>query len=395
MYNPVSKFQLSNIYKYSYTKLSNFFAVFLFAVLVIGNPAFAALTPQQQAEYDQIQGEISSINSNISALKSQKSTLANELAILDGQAQSIQLQIAASQAQISLLVPQIDETNTQIQTAEVDMQKQKALLGEYVRQMYIDGQTSQMQLILTSNNFSDFVDKSQYLNTMQGKVKESTDKIIALKNELEAKKVDLETKKATADSLRASQQTQKNALDIQASQKSSLIAQTNGSEAAYQKTLNGKINRKGILDCIAAGGCKGDVNGQIRVVNTPLHYYQWDNRWGSTEYDPGSTFANVGCLITSLAMYHGVTPPQEASNHSFSDGYMMGATGRTISKDTDTIQTYLARGQKVILKLNMGTYGHFVLAVGIDNGQILINDPYNGEGTTYNTNRILYAEIPY
>jgi len=402
MYNPISKFQLS--YKGFALVTSKIIAASMIFVVFFGNPVFAITQQEAQNELNQLNGEIGNINSTITDLKSQKNTLANELSTLDAQAQAIQLQINASQAEINVLGPQIETTNAQITKAETDMVKQKAILGEYVRQMYIDGQTSQMQLILTSNNFSDFVDKSQYLNTMQSKVKETTDKVIALRKELEDKRLDLESKKATADSLKASQLSQKQALDNQRYQKDTLISQTNGSEAAYQSMLKGKISRKGILECIASGSCNGDANGQLLVVNQGTHYYQWQAPWGYQLYEPtcsDCTFANYGCLITSLAMYHGITPPEEAARHSFTQGngsnggLLIGSTGQNVTGNWGTINSTLASGGSVIFGLNMGGYEHYVLAVGLSDGRYLINDPYFTPGTTYKTSRVFKAIIPY
>jgi len=373
-------------------------SVLLF-VFFCGNPVLAITQQEAQNELNQINSEISNINATITGLKSQKSSLANELSTLDAQAQAIQLQIDSAQAQIDVLVPQIEETHLLIEKAETDLAKQKVILGEYVRQMYIDGQTSQVQLVLTSNSFSDFVDRSQYLNTMQERVKESTDKIIALKKELEAKRLDLETKKATADSLKASQVSQKQALQLQIDQKNNLIAQTNGNESAYQSLLKGKSSRKGILECIASGACGGAANGDLVVVNQPTYYSQQQDPWGSQKYAPcwDCTYANYGCLITSLAMYHGLTPPEEAARHSFTyDGYLIGSTGTTIGSgyniDWGAVNQSLANGHPVIVEIN---YSHFILIVSTDGSKYFVNDPYFSTGKTYAKSSVDKAIIPY
>ncbi len=377
--------------------LQKFCLSVIMVFLFFSSPVLALTQQEAQNELDQINRDIANISSTLGDLRAQKNTLANEIAILDAQTYSIQLQINAAQAQINVLDSQIADTNNRIAQAEADLQKQKELLQEYIKTMYINGQTSQIELILTSNNFSDFVDQSQYLNTMTQKVQDTTSQIDKLKKELEVQKNDLLLKMDQAVQLKVTQVSARTALDLQASQKSALLRATNGSESAYQSTLNGKISRKGILECIAAGGCNGDANGELVVVNTPLHYYQWDPQWASYEYDPGSTLGNYGCFITSLAMVHGVNPVQESAKYSYSNGGLMGSTGQVVTGNWGAINAALASGKSVIFGLTMdsGYWSHFVVAKGMGDGKYYINDPYFSAGRTYRTSRVFNAIIPY
>lgn len=370
--------------------------------LLFSGPAFATNQQDAQNELNQINSDIGTISSTLNSLRAEKNTLANELAILDAQAYSIQLQINSAQAQINVIDSQIADTNAQVAQAEANLQKQKELLQEYIKTMYMSSQTSQIELILTSNNFSDFVDQTQYLDTMTQKVQDATNQIESLKKELEAKKRDLQIKMNEALQLKATQVSAQTALNMQVEQKASLLQTTKGNESAYQSSLNGKIARRGILECIASGGCGGDASGQLQVVNSGTHYYQWQDPWGPTSYTgvsgDGNTFANYGCLITSLGMAHGLTPPQEAARHSFTgDGYMIsdGSSGTSIGLDWARVNSILSTpGGEVIFGLHMGGYDHYVVAVGMTDGKYLINDPYFQTGYTYNASRVFKALIP-
>lgn len=377
----------------SFTKVVCFVLLFLF----LNTPALALTQQEAQNELNSINSEISSLNSSLSSLRTQKNTLANELAILDGQAAAIQLQINSAQAEINVLDAQIADTNDQITKAEADLVSQNEILKEYVKIMYMSGQTSQIELVLTSNSFSDFIDQSQYMDTMTQKVQDTTAKITNLKTELESNKRGLDIKMSQAQQLKVTQESARAALMAQVNEKNNLLAETNGNESAYQSSLKGKISRRGILECIAAGGCKGDANGALLVVNTPLHYYQWDPSWANYEYDAGSTLGNYGCLITSLAMVHGITPVQEAQRHSYSDGGLIGSTGQVVTGNWTAINSALASGKSVIFGLTMdsGYWSHFVLAKGMGDGKYYINDPYFSAGRTYSSSRVFNAIIPY
>jgi surface antigen len=147
----------------------------------------------------------------------------------------IQLKINETQYQIDVANAQISETNDQITKAEADLAHQKEIMNEYIKTMYMESQTTTVELIARSNSFSEFVDQSEYLSTMQEKVQETANKISKLKEELEAKKKDLEITKAKAESLRASQVAERSSVATQQSYKNSLLSNAAASEANLKK----------------------------------------------------------------------------------------------------------------------------------------------------------------
>lgn len=190
-----------------------------------------------QDDINQAQAEQTKLNAELKDIRTQKASLANEVAAFDLQISIIQAQINQTQAEINKISEEVDQTNAEITKAETDLAKQKEIMKEYLRTMYIEGQTSTIELIAKSNNFSDFVDQSEYLNTMRDKVQETADKIIKLKAELETKKKDLEVKKAKAEQLKQEQIAQRQGVDSQRAAKDNLLQTTRGQESAFQKQL--------------------------------------------------------------------------------------------------------------------------------------------------------------
>ena len=141
----------------------------LFAILVlffISTPAYSMTQQDYQNQVAQLDAQIAAANEKISQLSEQKKSLNGEVSILDSQIDSIQLKINTFQQQIDLTNNQINLTTEQIKQAEIDLEKQKELIREYLRTMYIDGQTSTVELIIRSKNFSDFIDRSEYLGCL-------------------------------------------------------------------------------------------------------------------------------------------------------------------------------------------------------------------------------------
>lgn len=392
------------IYKNTALKVLNLLVTFAFLLGVL-NPCLthASLSDEKA----QLQNEVAVINSQLQALKQQKNTLANQLAIYDLQVNEIQMQINASQAQIGLLESQISDTSIKITAAENSISKQKKLLGEYIRQMYIDGQTSQVQLILTSSNFSDFVDKNQYLNTMQSKVTETVTSIEALKKDLDSQKNALEVSKSTAESLKTSQVVSRQAIDIQVADKQSLINQTNGQESNYGAVLTSKAARIAEINAaLDAASGSGALSGTFFGVP---YYSQQDGRWANIGINgySGSPMRTYGCTTTSLSMIfnsygYNVNPGQIANDSRFYSGDLMAwynisnATGGRFhvvgslfnGPDLATADNWAANGKPFIVAIR-DAFGvgldHSVVIIGQRDGGWVMNDPIRGGNLNFSS----------
>ena len=130
-------------------------------------------------------------------------------------------------------------------------------MGQYLRTMYMDSQASTLELIVESNSFSDFVDKSEYLSTMQQNVQSTANKIVTLASQLNQKKYSLEVEESKAQQLENSDVV--STVSRKYSKKSgrlSLLQETQGSESNYQSLIANNNAQMGVLHCIAIGGCQ-------------------------------------------------------------------------------------------------------------------------------------------
>ncbi len=370
------------------------------ALFLMPLQVFAMTQAEAQAEIDRLNAESAAAQAQITQLQGKKRTLSEEISLFNSQIYQLQLQINSAQKEIDLTTIQISNIGVQITQAESDLKIRQAQLGEIMRVMYEDGQVSNIELIAKSQSFSEFLDRSEYIEVMQLNIKENATKILDLKNELDSKKKEMETKRNKAQQLKSETLSQRTSINIKKQQKDYLLVQTNGSESAYQSVVNSNNARMGILHCIAAGGCQSVANGDLVSSNTPLYYNQTSSPWGSQKYAPcwDCTYANYGCLITSLAMAHGVTPPVEASRHSFTyDGYMIGSYGQNVTGNWTAINLALSQGKPVIFGLYLNSYGdtHFVLAKSTSGGKYYINDPYFGTNHAYSISQVYKAVIPW
>ena len=132
---------------------------------------------------------------------------------------------------------------TEIKAAEDELAKQKKVLGENIKASYLEGQISTLEMLASSKDLSEFVDKEQYRNSVQDKIKSTLEKITALKFELTAKA-------ESVAKLLKEQQGQQQDLASSRSEQDSLLAYNQDQQAAFnQKT---KDNQSRIESLIAS-----------------------------------------------------------------------------------------------------------------------------------------------
>jgi peptidoglycan hydrolase CwlO-like protein len=142
----------------------------------------------------------------------------------------LQEQISALQAAIAANQQHSDDIKQQIIQAEAELDQQKKVLGENIRAMYLEGKTSTLEMLASSRNLSDFVDKQQSRNAVQSKVKDTMAKITALQEQLKNQQQQLQ-------SLIKDQQAQNAQLTSAQAQQSQLLAFTEGQKSSYDQQI--------------------------------------------------------------------------------------------------------------------------------------------------------------
>lgn len=203
------------------------------SVLVVGN----SVIPRVWAtDYD----------AQIKALQNQNAQNNDAVASLRNQATSYQDAINQLQAQISTLQGQIDsnvarqnDLQSQIDANQIELDKQKKILGENIKVMYVDGQPTTIEMLASSKNLSEFVDKEEYRNSVRNKVQTTLKKIADLQNQLNGQKKEVQA-------LLASQKDQQSKLDSARAEQASMLAYNESQQAAYNQQT--KDNQSKIAD---------------------------------------------------------------------------------------------------------------------------------------------------
>jgi len=190
-----------------------------------------------QNDLNDVNKEIQEAQNSLKNTQLQKKSLQGEVNNYNNQISSIEMQISKSNIELNRLNLEITNIESNIISAEKELNKTKNELGEIVRTMYEEGQISDIELIAKSKNFSEFVNRAEYVESIQIKIAEVVDKVTNLKKELESKKNQLENNKKTTEYLKNEQLAQKKGLDIQKSQKNDLLLLTKGNESEFQSLI--------------------------------------------------------------------------------------------------------------------------------------------------------------
>ena len=270
----------------------NLQSLVIFGVLVI----FAIVTPTIGIVSANTTDEIQDIKKQIQAIENTNDAHEHEQGILSVQAnslaeaiQKLQAQINRSQARINSLEAEVAKLEKQIIQTEKELEIQKDLLGKSIKQMYVSGEISTIEMLATSKDLSDFFDRQQYQEDVQKEIKNTLDKITELKLQLNAKKEQVKVALSEQQSIKSqiqAQQSEKNRIlslnEAEQAELESKIQNNNEkiaelrqkqieAEAALARALNTGSYKVSPVGPIAAGAVVGSIGNTGLSSGPHLH----------------------------------------------------------------------------------------------------------------------------
>lgn len=303
-------------------------AVFAFAF--IGRPFVNAQSQQIQ----QLQEQINQVEQDTHAKREAQGVLSIEASSLADAINKLQVQIDESQARINKLQGDVDALNVQIAEAEAELVRQKEVLALNIKAMYLEGDISTFEMLLSSKDLSDFVDKEQYRNTVKTKITTTLDRINVLKAELDNKRKtvqatldeqkalqdQLASQRAEKDRILALNQDEQNKIENQIRANSSQLAELKqkraDAEAALARSLNNGSYRVASAGYVSAGDVVGAV-GDTGLSSGP-HLHLEVRRGGTINPAPYMVAQPVNMPPAYISQGYGVYNPLYYS------GYHMG-----------------------------------------------------------------------
>lgn len=222
--------------------LSVIVVISVFAIAAAYVPTVRSATLQQQ---------IDELNSQNAQKQNDKNALGAQANDLSAEITKLQAEINAAQAKITENENEMARLQGEIKKAEDELTRQRGLLGDTIRTMYVEGDISTVEMLATSKDLSDFFDKQQYRESVRSKIKTTVDKITTLKLELNKQKeivtklleeqkqlqAQLASQKADRDAKLAMNQSDQDKINAEMKANSGRIAELRRQQAAENAKL--------------------------------------------------------------------------------------------------------------------------------------------------------------
>ena len=175
----------------------------LLAVLMLGSTIFGAIGMASAASKSELKSRLAQIKEqkaeierNLESYKADQAEYAGQIGTLNNKIALTEEEIDATQDILDELDANIAQTEQELEETTQELENKKELFATRIRVMYENGDTSYMDVLLNSENFSDMLSNmeivSQIMDYDKGVVAEYT----ALKESIEQMKAELESDRA-------------------------------------------------------------------------------------------------------------------------------------------------------------------------------------------------------
>lgn len=332
-------------------------AIAVLGIAMIGAPMVRA---------DRFDDQINALKAQNSETQGQKDQLGAQAASLADQINRLQAQINALQAEIQANQAKRDDLTNQITQAQLQLDQQKKVLGESIRKMYLEGQISTLEMLASSKDLSQFLDKQAYRTNVQENIKQTLDKITVLKKQLNDQKQQVEK-------LLADQQIMQGQLATQQAEQSRILALNE----QQQTELDGKIK--------STNSQISELKAQQAAENAKLFagYTVQAGHNGNDTYPDVWRLAEQDTLIDSWGMYNRECVSYTAWKVAASGRYMpyWGGIGNANQWDDNAramgipVDTHPQPGDVAVA--HWGYYGHVMYVESVNSDGTINISQYN------------------
>jgi septal ring factor EnvC (AmiA/AmiB activator) len=243
----------------------------IFAVPIVGSSLVGAQSVGDLRDRSaQLQNEIDEKSEHAEHLHKHADTLQEAVNGLDGQINEAESQIGATNAKIQQLEKDLKKT-------QAELKRQKQLLKANVLALYKRGDATEVELIASSDNFSEYIDEQEYLERIKAGIQESAQKVVELEKKLKQQRDEQKE-------LLERQVVAKKSLDNLRTQKADLLVQTRGEESRYKKIVAGLEEKRAAIDRQLANII---ASQQFNNYGTVSGSGQFIGRVGSTGFSTG------------------------------------------------------------------------------------------------------------
>lgn len=205
-------------------------------MLSVAAPAAAQTLSEAKDKKAKLEQSLAQAESLIDELSQSQNAAEDKVAALNAQLSDISGQIASLQSQLSEKNEQIIASQDAVAAAQESVDRQYADMKKRIQFMYENGQTSVLEMMLTSGSLADFVNKAEYFSRVseydRDKMTEYENSLSELSNAEET----LKTQYAELEEMKAEVEKDQTAVSAMLSDKEEELAAISGSLTEAEQT---------------------------------------------------------------------------------------------------------------------------------------------------------------
>lgn len=245
---------------------------FLFSL----NPIRHVLAQSDDEKLQELQQQITQFQQQLDDARGQEKTLKGQLDYIDVQTKLTQAKVDETNYQITKLEKEINDLSSRIVRLSSTVDSITQVLLTRIIQTYKYGNYSAIDLLFSSNGFSDLLQRMKYIQVAQANDKKVLYQLQATKATYNDQKTDKVSRQTQQEKLKNDLSRYQEQLTIQKKEKDALLLVTQNNEAKYQSLLaQARAEYMAIQGIIAGQGKESEVGpvsqGQriATVINGP------------------------------------------------------------------------------------------------------------------------------
>ncbi len=207
----------------------------IIALIVMLNPIVMAAS---NAEIEQNEKKIDELKEQKTDVQEEKSSVQDEVDDLNSQIEDYQAQIGELDSKINDLNNKISESEKKLEEAQKQYDDNKSLAEERLVVMQESGDTTYLDMLLTSSSITDFISNYYLASELAEADTELLDSIEKEKQEVESAKTELENSKQELDNSKTAKQSVASQLQVAKNEKSEKVSELSEEEQDLQEEID-------------------------------------------------------------------------------------------------------------------------------------------------------------
>ena len=265
-------------------KLMGIITILIFLLQV--NFSIAATTTELNNEKEQNQQQIDEKNQKKEEIQAEKSATVEEIEKIITQIQDYENQINELNTKITDLNNKIQESEEKLNKAQEDYDKQEELLEARLVANYEAGETSFLDVLLSSDSITDLISNYYLVTEIATNDAELLEKIEKEKQDIEKAKQDLENSKKELDTSKAEKQSVSTQLQSSKAEKDQYVTKLTADEQAIQSQID-ELNE-------ANKSIDAEIKQKEAEMKRKLEEYKKQQQQNNASNSNGSNNSNGG-----------------------------------------------------------------------------------------------------